>query len=58
MAKLTNPLIIMSSPLGIVSAAELLAAALFITFLAWTYYSYVSSDFKKMTPNKSLHLSR
>ncbi|KAK1294695.1 hypothetical protein QJS10_CPA16g00429 [Acorus calamus] len=31
---------------------------MFILFLAWTYYTRISHDFKKMTPNKSLHLNR
>ncbi|KAJ8484147.1 hypothetical protein OPV22_016632 [Ensete ventricosum] len=58
MPAFTNPLIVSSSPVGVLSAAELLAAALFIVFLAWTYYSNVSSDFKRMTPYKSLNLNR
>ncbi|CAD5179643.1 unnamed protein product [Musa acuminata subsp. malaccensis] len=57
MPAFTNPLIV-SSPVGVLSAAELLGVALFIVFLAWTYYSNVSSDFKKMTPYKSLKLNR
>ncbi|URE12420.1 ferric reduction oxidase 8 [Musa troglodytarum] len=57
MPAFTNPLIV-SSPVGVLSAAELLAAAFFIVFLAWTYYSNVSSDFKKMTPYQSLKLNR
>lgn len=32
--------------------------ALFIVFLAWTYYSNVASDWKKMTPSRSLPLNR
>ncbi|WOL14390.1 ferric reduction oxidase 8, mitochondrial [Canna indica] len=58
MRSFKNPVAIMRNPIGIVSVAELLIAALFIVFLAWTYYSNVSSDFKKMTPNKSLKLNR
>lgn len=45
------------SPLGIISIAEIMSAALFIIFLTWTYYSRISNDFKKMIPNKSLHLN-
>lgn len=35
-----------------------MASALFIMFLAWTYYSNVASDFKKLTPSKSIPLNR
>ncbi|RWR80120.1 ferric reduction oxidase 8, mitochondrial [Cinnamomum micranthum f. kanehirae] len=54
--KFSDP-VITRSPLGIISIAELMSAALFIIFLTWTYYSRISNDFKKMTPNKSLHLN-
>ncbi|KAF8378228.1 hypothetical protein HHK36_029567 [Tetracentron sinense] len=53
---LSNPLII-HSPLGIITGAELLAVALFILFLAWTMYAHISNDFKKMIPSKSLKLN-
>lgn len=55
---LTNPIAVMSGTIGIVSAAELLIATLFIIFLAWTYYCNVSSSFKTMTPYKSLKLNK
>lgn len=54
----SGPLIISSSPVGVLSGAELLLASVFIVFLAWTYYSNVSGDFKKMPPYKSLQLNR
>lgn len=54
--KFSDP-VITRSPVGIISIAELMSAALFIIFLTWTYYSRISNDFKKMTPNKSLHLN-
>ncbi|ONK58795.1 uncharacterized protein A4U43_C09F16720 [Asparagus officinalis] len=55
--KFSNP-IIPRSPMGIISGCELMASALFIMFLAWTYYSNVASDFKKLTPSKSIPLNR
>ncbi|XP_042420246.1 ferric reduction oxidase 8, mitochondrial-like [Zingiber officinale] len=58
MANLTNPITVMKCSIGIVSTAELLIATLFIIFLAWTYYSNVSSSFKMMTPYKSLKLNK
>ncbi|KAK9119829.1 hypothetical protein Scep_017922 [Stephania cephalantha] len=53
---LTNPFIV-RGPMGILSLCEILVAALFIIFLAWTVYARVSNDFKKMTPVKSLKLN-
>ncbi|XP_068665198.1 ferric reduction oxidase 8, mitochondrial-like isoform X2 [Aristolochia californica] len=50
--------IIPRSPLGVISTAELLTAALFITFLAWTFYSRLSGDLEKMIPIKSLRLNK
>ncbi|XP_058102508.1 ferric reduction oxidase 8, mitochondrial [Magnolia sinica] len=55
-SKFSMPILI-RSPVGVLSGAELLAAALFIVFLAWTFYSRISNDFKKMIPNKSLKLN-
>ncbi|KAF8399776.1 hypothetical protein HHK36_015646 [Tetracentron sinense] len=53
---LSNPLIV-HSPLGTISGGELLAVSLFILFLAWTFYTRISNDFKKMIPQKSLKLN-
>ncbi|KAL5997421.1 hypothetical protein ACLOJK_008351 [Asimina triloba] len=49
--------VLVRTPLGIISGAELLTVLLFLIFLAWTYYSRISNDFKKMIPNKSLQLN-
>lgn len=56
-ANLSNSIIV-DSPIGILSGSELLVAALFVIFLAWTYYSNIADDFKKMTPVKNLQLNR
>ncbi|XP_077229412.1 ferric reduction oxidase 8 isoform X2 [Tasmannia lanceolata] len=53
---LSSPIII-RSPLGVLSGAELLMGTLFVLFLAWTFYSRISVDFKKMTPVRSLRLN-
>ncbi|KAH0467706.1 hypothetical protein IEQ34_002739 [Dendrobium chrysotoxum] len=50
--------VITSSNFGILSLGELFAMVFFIVFLVWTYYSNVSSDYKKMTPSKILKLNR
>ncbi|KAJ3671746.1 hypothetical protein LUZ60_007825 [Juncus effusus] len=50
--------IIVNSPIGILSFGEILFASLFVAFLVWTYYSDVSSDFKKLAPYASLKLNR
>ncbi|XP_068652314.1 ferric reduction oxidase 8, mitochondrial-like [Aristolochia californica] len=50
--------VITRGPLGVISAAELLTAALFIMFLAWTFYSRLSGDLEKMSPIKSLRLNK
>ncbi|XP_020211431.1 ferric reduction oxidase 8, mitochondrial [Cajanus cajan] len=52
----SNPLVV-NSTVGILSSIEILVAFLFIVFLAWTYYSRISSDFKKLMPDKSLKLN-
>ncbi|RDX77169.1 Ferric reduction oxidase 8, mitochondrial [Mucuna pruriens] len=52
----SNPLVV-NSTLGILSSIEILVAFLFIVFLAWTYYSRISVDFKKLMPDKSLKLN-
>ncbi|CAN0900394.1 Ferric reduction oxidase 8, mitochondrial [Linum grandiflorum] len=51
-----NPVII-SSFVGILSYAEILAVFLFIVFLTWTFYVRISNDFKKLMPVKSLSLT-
>ncbi|PKA57792.1 Ferric reduction oxidase 8, mitochondrial [Apostasia shenzhenica] len=56
-ANFSRPVII-SHLIGIVSVGEMIAVLLFVIFLAWTYYSNVSSDLKKMTPSKTLKLNR
>ncbi|KAG9446488.1 hypothetical protein H6P81_012616 [Aristolochia fimbriata] len=50
--------VITGGPLGLISTAELLTAALFAIFLAWTFYSRFSDDLEKMIPIKSLHLNK
>ncbi|KAJ1413208.1 Riboflavin synthase-like beta-barrel [Sesbania bispinosa] len=52
----SNPLVV-NSLLGILSSVEILVSFLFIIFLAWTYYSRISNDFKKLMPDKSLKLN-
>ncbi|KAJ1391883.1 Riboflavin synthase-like beta-barrel [Sesbania bispinosa] len=52
----SNPLVV-NSLLGILSSVEILVAFLFIIFLAWTYYSRISNDFKRLMPDKSLKLN-
>ncbi|MQL98196.1 hypothetical protein Taro_030904 [Colocasia esculenta] len=56
MSNMANPIIV-RSPIGILSGFELLAAALFLVLLAWTFYTNISSDFKKATSPKLMHLS-
>ncbi|KAJ3701662.1 hypothetical protein LUZ61_005367 [Rhynchospora tenuis] len=53
----SRPMIV-NSPIGVVSLGELSGAMLFVAFLVWTYYSNVSSDFKKLAPYAPLKLSR
>lgn len=53
---LSNPLLV-NSYLGVLSGMEILVVSLFIIFLAWTFYTRISNDFKKMTPVKSLKLN-
>ncbi|KAJ4751913.1 Ferric reduction oxidase 8 [Rhynchospora pubera] len=50
--------IIVKSLIGVISLGELLAVSLFLCFVSWTYYSDVSSDFKKLVPYASLNLNR
>ncbi|KAJ4850863.1 hypothetical protein Tsubulata_007098 [Turnera subulata] len=52
----SNPVIV-NSLAGIISSTEILIIVLFILFLAWTFYERISSDFKKLTPAKSLNLN-
>ncbi|CAJ1943778.1 unnamed protein product [Sphenostylis stenocarpa] len=52
----SNPLVV-NSTVGILSSVEILVAFLFMVFLAWTYYSRISADFKKLMPYKSLKLN-
>ncbi|XP_009798364.1 ferric reduction oxidase 8, mitochondrial isoform X1 [Nicotiana sylvestris] len=52
---LSNPLVV-SRYIGMLSGFEILAVSLFVIFLAWTFYSRISSDFKKMIPIKSFAL--
>ncbi|KAG4942762.1 hypothetical protein AAZX31_17G082400 [Glycine max] len=52
----SNPLVV-NTTLGILSSIEILIAFLFIVFLAWTYYSRIYTDFKKLMPYKSLKLN-
>uniref|UniRef100_A0A1D1ZD15 Ferric reduction oxidase 8, mitochondrial n=1 Tax=Anthurium amnicola TaxID=1678845 RepID=A0A1D1ZD15_9ARAE len=57
MITMSNP-VIERSPIGTLSGFELLAASLFTVLLAWTFYSSISSDFRKAIPAKFLHLNR
>lgn len=52
---LSNPLVV-NNYLGILSGIELLGVALFLLFLAWTFYARISKDFRKLVPNESLNL--
>ncbi|XP_057479906.1 ferric reduction oxidase 8, mitochondrial [Actinidia eriantha] len=54
---LSNPLII-NSYLGILSVIEVVAVSLFILFLAWTFYTHISNDFRKIMPIKNLKLNK
>ncbi|XP_022737241.1 ferric reduction oxidase 8, mitochondrial isoform X2 [Durio zibethinus] len=54
-AAFSNPLVI-SSLIGILSSVEILSVFLFTLFLAWTFYTRISQDFKKLTPVESLKL--
>ncbi|XWS47637.1 hypothetical protein CRYUN_Cryun13aG0001100 [Craigia yunnanensis] len=54
-AAFSNPLVI-SNLIGILSSVEFLSVFLFILFLAWTFYTRISQDFKKLTPVESLKL--
>lgn len=56
-ARFSDPILI-NSPIGTLTSCELLAAALFLVFLAWTYYSNLASDLKKMAPSKIMKLNR
>ncbi|XP_022987228.1 ferric reduction oxidase 8, mitochondrial [Cucurbita maxima] len=52
---LSNPLVV-NSYVGILSGIELLGVALFLLFLAWTFYARISKDFRKLMPEESLNL--
>lgn len=52
--KLSRRLIFIRGPLGFISAAELLTLFIFVALLGWTLYSYVSNDFRRITPKKVL----
>uniref|UniRef100_A0A1S3CBN3 FAD-binding FR-type domain-containing protein n=1 Tax=Cucumis melo TaxID=3656 RepID=A0A1S3CBN3_CUCME len=52
---LSNPLVV-NNYLGILSGIELLGIALFLLFLAWTFYARISKDFRKLLPVESLNL--
>ncbi|KAL1810358.1 hypothetical protein ACET3Z_027348 [Daucus carota] len=54
---LSNPLIV-NSYVGVLTGIEILAILLFFLFLAWTFYAHISTDFKKMTPNKLFKLNK
>ncbi|KFK26648.1 hypothetical protein AALP_AA8G275500 [Arabis alpina] len=47
---------VINSVIGIVSCFEILALVLFMLFLAWTFYSRVSNDLKKLMPVKTMNL--
>lgn len=51
----SNPLVV-NSFLRVLSMMEILAALLFIIFLAWTFYERISNDFKKLDPLKGMKL--
>ena len=52
---LSNPLIV-NTLVGTLSAIEILSVTLFAIFLAWTYYTRLSNDFKQLMPVKTLKL--
>jgi len=54
-ATFSNPAVI-SHLIGILSGVEILAVFFFILFLAWTFYSRISQDFKKLAPFETLKL--
>ncbi|KAL6174937.1 hypothetical protein ACLB2K_051582 [Fragaria x ananassa] len=56
LAGFSNPLVV-NSLLGILSSIEIVAVFLFMLFLAWTFYVRISSDFKKLKPDKALKLN-
>ncbi|KAI8543758.1 hypothetical protein RHMOL_Rhmol08G0242900 [Rhododendron molle] len=53
---LSNPLVV-NSYVGILSAVEVLAVSLFVLFLAWTFYTRISNDYRKMMPVKNMKLN-
>ncbi|KAM7475490.1 hypothetical protein LguiB_022733 [Lonicera macranthoides] len=54
---LSNALVV-NTYIGVLSTLEIIAISLFILFLAWTFYTRISNDFKKMAmPAKSFHLN-
>ncbi|KAI8531130.1 hypothetical protein RHMOL_Rhmol11G0113600 [Rhododendron molle] len=53
---LSNPLIV-NSYVGIVSAVEVLAVLFFVLFLAWTFYTRISNDYRKMMLVKNMKLN-
>ncbi|CAA6667994.1 unnamed protein product [Spirodela intermedia] len=55
MPAMSNPVFVLN-PLGMVSAFELLMAAMFATLLAWTFFCGIARDFKKSTAEKFLRL--
>lgn len=53
---LSNPLVV-NTYIGVLSTLEIIAISLFILFLAWTFYTRISNDFKMAMPGKSFHLN-
>ncbi|KAF5743732.1 putative ferric-chelate reductase [Tripterygium wilfordii] len=51
-----SPLVVKTF-IGVISIIEVLAASLFVIFLAWTFYARVSKDLKKLMPIKTLKMS-
>ncbi|XP_010442496.1 PREDICTED: ferric reduction oxidase 8, mitochondrial-like isoform X2 [Camelina sativa] len=48
---------IINSFIGIMPCFEIIALFLFLLFLAWTFYVRVTSDFKKLTPVKTMNFN-
>ncbi|XP_050376344.1 ferric reduction oxidase 8, mitochondrial [Argentina anserina] len=56
LAGFSNPLVV-NNLLGVLSSMEIVAVFLFMLLLAWTFYVRISSDFKKLKPDKALNLN-
>ncbi|KAL8141981.1 hypothetical protein V2J09_015013 [Rumex salicifolius] len=48
---------LIKTPLGLISAFEIIPISVFILLLAWTFYARISHDFMKLKPQKQLKLN-